>query len=73
MRTQDLAAYFSKKIAEPIVFRYRTSGPVYIVHSYGKPGPVYAADRNYVVEPTAVEEGVLHLPPTISSSALSSP
>ena len=67
MRVQDLAAYFSKKIAEPIVYSYRTSGPVYIVDSYRKSGPVYAADRNYVVEPTAVEEGVLHLLVTLKS------
>jgi hypothetical protein len=55
MRAQDLAAYFSKKIAKPIVYSYR------------KPDPVYAADRNYVVEPIAVEESVLHLLVTLKS------
>jgi hypothetical protein len=55
MRDQDLAAYFSKKIAKPIVYTYR------------KPDPVWAADRNCVIEPIAVEDSVLHALVTLKS------
>jgi hypothetical protein len=48
MKAQDLAGSFAKKIAKPIFY------------SYQKPDPVWAADRNYVGEPIAVEDNVLH-------------
>jgi hypothetical protein len=55
MRAQDLAAYFSKKVAKPIAYSYR------------KPEPGWSADRNYVVEPIAVEDSVLHVLVTLKS------
>jgi hypothetical protein len=55
MKAHDLAAYFSKRAAKPIAYSYR------------KADPVYPADRNYLVEPIAVEDAILHVLVTLMS------
>jgi hypothetical protein len=55
MRAQDLANYFGKKIAKPVAY------------TYVEPHPVYATERNYVIEPVAVQDNVLHALVTLKS------
>jgi len=55
MRAQDLANYFGERIRRPIVY------------TYVEPYPVYPTGRNYVVEPVAVDDNVLHAVVTLKS------
>jgi hypothetical protein len=48
MKSEDIASYFERKIAKPIPFDV-------VLNYYGSPYRNY-----YVIEPTAVRDGVLH-------------
>ena len=60
MKAQDLANYFTKKIAKPIPYTY-------LFDEYGSG---VAFERNYVVEPIAVAEGILHAVVTLRSETM---
>ena len=55
MKAQDLAGYFAKKIAKPIAYSYR------------RPDRAFLVDRNYVIEPIALEDNILHALVTMKS------
>ncbi|MFL9500223.1 hypothetical protein ACJMQP_09170 [Rhodopseudomonas palustris] len=55
MRAQHLAKYFDKKVARAIPY------------TYAEPHPTYPMERNYIIEPVAVEDNIIHARVTLKS------